>query len=185
MSLTETGQQFRPQVPPVAVPQAPRQNGLITVGGVRALTGCGYDEIFTRVDGSDLILKPLVWVFDFASTWPENEKRDLRFWRAEVEALPDAGLENGGRHAVTGHWEIEWVVARILPPARTTYPAGDVVKLFCLNRSTLKKLRPQMAGQLATGGSTYTRAGLAAFLTARWLGYVSKRCLRTATEKKD
>jgi len=167
MSLTETGQQFRPQVPAM---QSPRQNGLITVGGVRALTGCRYEEVFTRVDGTDLILKPLVWVFDFASTWPQNEKRDLRFWRHEID--------NPG---TTGHLEIDWVVARILPPARTMYPAGEVVELFCLNRSTLKELRPHMAGQLITGGSTYARAGLATFLTNRWLGYVSKRCLRSAT----
>lgn len=166
MSLTETGQQFRPQV---AAPPAPRQNGLITVGGVRALTGCGYEEIFTRVDGGDLLLKPLVWVFDFSAAWPDNTKRDLRFWRAEVESLRDAGK------SATGHLEIQWVVERILPLRRTSYPAGEVVELFCLNRSTLKELRPQLAGELATGGSTYTRAGLAAFLTTRWLGYVSKR----------
>ena len=48
MSITQTGQTF-----------TPRSNGLITVGGVRALTGCGYDEIFTRVDGSAAANKAL------------------------------------------------------------------------------------------------------------------------------
>ena len=158
MSMTETGLAARPTV---ALTPSVRTHGLITVGGMRALTGCGYDEIFARVDGGDLVLKPLVWVFDFASTWPANDKRDLRLWRTEVlgehPAVPVtlAGLAR--------------VLEMILPTRRTTFPAGEVLELFCLTRPALKALRPHMAGVLVTGGSSYSRAGLAEFLTTRWL----------------
>ena len=141
-----------------------RPHGLITVGGVRALTGCGYDEIFARVDGGNLFLKPLVWVFDFASTWPANEKRDLRLWRSEV--LADGPLAHPETPA-----GLDAVIAQILPARRTTFPAGEVLELFCLTRPALKALRPHMAGVLVTGGSSYSRAGLAGFLTRRWLNH--------------
>ena len=158
MSLTETAQTFRLN-----------PHSLVKVEAVRALTGEGYDAIFERVDGGSLLQKPLVWVFDFSSTWPDGKLRDLRFWRAELESAP-------GKY---GHYELAWVIAKILPEKRTNFQAGEVDQLFMLTRPGRKALRTALGGTLAERTSFYPRADLVRFLEARWLKAVYTRMAKT------
>lgn len=126
-------------------------------------------QVFDLVDGGTLLEKGITWVFNLAND-PDGDRRDLRFWRPEV-------LAHGHRDIIGKYadWPIERVLAKILPEKRVNFHAGEVDKLFQIRPRTRIDLHGELAGALDGGRNFYSRAALAAFLTRRWLGAVSKR----------
>lgn len=130
---------------------------LVTTSAVQGFSGLQYDQVRELVDGGDFFHRGFEWVWNFA-TEPDGE-RDLRFWAREVFA-PETCRELG----------LGDVLAIILPPTRKTFQAGEVMRMFTLNRTSLMRLRGQLGGRLETSGSFYTRDSLEHFLRTRWIG---------------
>jgi hypothetical protein len=119
-------------------------------------------EMFDLAVGGTLIEKGLTWVFNLAND-PNGDRRDLRFWRPEVLAHS----QNGSKYSA---WEIERVLAKILPVSRVNFHAGEVDKLFQIRPRTRIDLHDEIAGSLKSGRHQYHRDDLAAFLIRRWVG---------------
>jgi hypothetical protein len=139
---------------------------LIQVPTVRDITGLRRDEIFDRVDGKSLLHRGFVWVWDMSSTFPGNITRDLRFWRAEVEA---SDIEA----ASLARLELAAVVDQILPASRSNFHSGELIQMFAISRPGLQRLRDELNGNLlGARNALFSRKNVAACLTRRWVGVV-------------
>jgi hypothetical protein len=115
-------------------------------------------------DGGTTLNQALAWVFDFSRSG-HRQRRDLRFWRPELEA-------RGSGDAVKNHqfsqWELDAVIKRILPETRQNYRAWDVSDLFQIRHNT--RIRLFGGGGKIGSRNSYSRQALAEFLRKRWLG---------------
>lgn len=127
----------------------------------------GVRVIERMVDGGDLVVRGLVWVFDFANDLDGGTRRELRFWRPELLARANADSTKQHKYA---NWELDWVIAQILPGRRKTFQAGEVDQLFQIRHNTRLAFGAELNGNLRNGANTYERDNLAAFLKRRWLG---------------
>jgi hypothetical protein len=130
--------------------------------------------LFEMADGGTLIERALQWVFDFSNGDAcriGQHRRDLRFWRPEIlaRASKDVSLHNKYRG-----WQLDWVLARILPPKRLNFHAGEVDQLFQLRPRTRIDFGEELNGKIAGGRNFYTRDVLVKFLTGRWIGTQSR-----------
>lgn len=141
---------------------------LIKIDGVAERLGRGVRAVEAMVDGGDLVDGGLVWVFDLAKT---DTRRELRFWLREVEAR----ASDRGQFHKLANWELDWVLAQILPPSKKFFQAGEVDHLFQIRHNTRLEFGAELNGNLTNGANTYARANLVAFLTRRWLGAVYDR----------
>jgi hypothetical protein len=73
------------------------------------------------------------------------------------------------------NYEMEWVINKILPPARKSFHAGELDQLFQLRPRTRIDLHAEICGTLLSGRNSYARAVIADFLRRRWLGAVCSR----------
>jgi len=135
---------------------------LVKVDVAAADLGWPARKVFAAADGGDLVTRGLAWVFDF-SNGAEHARRELRFWRPEL--LAHAKFDYPFRN-----WELDWVIAKILPRTRTNFHAGEVDQLFQIRHNTRLELDAELNGDKRNGANTYSRTNLAAFLTRRWLG---------------
>src|ERR1019366_4865842 len=121
--------------------------------------------LFELAEGGTLIEHGLQWVFDLSNG--ATERRDLRFGRPEllVRASDDAALHNKYRG-----WQLEWVLARILPVRRINFHAGEVDRLFQLRPRTRIDFGAELNGEMKGGRNFYARPVLVEFLNNRWLG---------------
>jgi hypothetical protein len=127
----------------------------------------GVRVIERMVDGGDLVTRGLVWVFDLANDHYSSSRRELRFWRTEL--LARASKDSTKQHKY-GNWELDWVIAQILPTRRKTFQAGEVDQLFQIRHNTRLAFGAELNGNLRNGANTYDRENLASFLRRRWLG---------------
>jgi hypothetical protein len=140
---------------------------LVKIDVAAADLGVSIRTIEKMVDGGDLTLAALVWVFDFANVPGEN-RRDLRFWRPELAA------HAAGNPRRFGGYELAWVIKSILPERRANFHAGEFDQLF-QSRHCTRRAFPDLAGRMQDRRNFYARAELVDFLTRRWLGAVFNR----------
>lgn len=121
-------------------------------------------EILRMVDGGDLVLPGLVFVFNVARD-PASRDRELRFWREELLAVDFAARQNPCARV-----PFDKALRRILPERITNFHAGQVDELFQLRPRTRIDLHGELRAAGANGGRHfYARTDLAAFLQRRWL----------------
>jgi hypothetical protein len=122
-------------------------------------------SLFDMADGGTLMERGLQWVFDFSNG--NTDRRDLRFWRPEVlvRASKDVALHNK-----YNGWQLDYVLARILPVRRINFHAGEVDRLFQLRPRTRIDFGAELNGEMKGGRNFYARPVLEQFLRARWLG---------------
>ena len=142
---------------------------LVKLDVAAASLGWSAAKLFDLTDGGTLLEKGFAWVFNLAND-PADGRRDLRFWFPEILARADADTSRHGKYS---NWEIDWVVAKILPAKRRNFHAGEVDQIFQIRHNTRRALLDS-AG-MSEGRNFYSRAMLAEFLTARWLGAVWSR----------
>jgi hypothetical protein len=137
---------------------------LVKVDVASADLGKTAKEIIELADGGSLLEPALVWVFDL-STSRSKSRRELRFWRVELDARA-----NGKAETVRG-LEVDAVVNRILPEGRTKLFAGELDLLWQLRpRSRLDLDRQFARRRKLYHKKTYPRWILLEFLKRRWLG---------------
>ena len=127
----------------------------------------GIRRVEAMVDGGDLVTRGLVWVFDLANDHIAGSRRELRFWRAELLARASKDSTKQFKYS---NWELDWVVAQVLPTRRKTFQAGEVDQLFQIRHNTRLAFGAELNGNKLNGANTYQRENLAAFLRRRWLG---------------
>ncbi len=150
---------------------------LVKIDVAAADLGRSVTQIFELVDGGTLLETGLVWVFNLAND-ASTTRRDLRFWREEL--LARAAQRAGGSHpGKYGHWELDWVIARILPVKRTQFHAGEVDQLFQIRPRTRIDFGAELNGEMKDGRNFYARPVLAEFLKRRWLGALYQRSSTT------
>jgi hypothetical protein len=154
------------------------QPALVKIDVVAATLGVGVRRIEALVDGDDVFERGLLWVFDLANDRSAATRRELRFWWRESQQRLVADVSKQHKYA---NWELDWVIAQILPVRRKFFQAGEVDQLFQIRHNTRIEFGRELNGNLQNGANTYERANLATFLARRWLGAVS---LRTATGEK-
>ena len=140
---------------------------LVKIDVAAADLNVGVRNIERMVDGGDLVMRGLVWVFDFANDPATSTRRELRLWRTELLARASADHTKQHRY---GNWELDWVISKILPKGRKYFQAGEVDQLFQIRHNTRLEFGAQLNGNLKNGANTYDRANLVAFLKRRWLG---------------
>lgn len=154
---------------------------LVKIDVAAATLGWSAGKLFDLVDGGTLLEKGFVWVFNLAND-PHGDRRDLRFWMPEIQARC---VPHGRSY---GHWEIEHVIAKVLPKNRTNFHAGEVDQLFQIRHRTRIDLHGELFGTATpTAKGTpnfYPRTVLAAFLKRRWLGALYER-RRLSTERAN
>ena len=140
------------------------QNGLhlrsvlVKCDVVMSVLGLRPDEVYDRVDGGDLLHPGFVWVWDLAVS--RKRKRDLRFFAREVIA-PET----------TAGLELSAVLDIVLPPKRTVYHSGDLLRMFQIRRPTLADLRDELKGRmLGTRNCVFPAVAVRDFLSRRWQG---------------
>lgn len=150
---------------------------LVKIDVAAATLGWSAAKLFDLVEGpgrsGDLIEKSFVWVFNLANN-PAGERRDLRFWMPELTAR---SVSTSGRTKFDGY-QIDWVIARVLPEKRVNFHAGEVDQLFQIRPRTRIDLHEELTG--ARSGERgarnfYSRVELAEFLKRRWLGALYSR----------
>lgn len=142
-------------------PSKPRIGiGLIHLKGAAFLRGEQVRVIRRLVDGGSRLgrhdprERGFEWVWNFAVNLRAKESC-LRLWSQEV-------MQPQSTFGLT----LPSVIDRLLPPARTNFPVGEVCKIFLISYDHLRKLKK--AKQLPAGGLT-TRAALEKFLIQRLL----------------
>ena len=147
------------------------QASLVKIDVAAADLGKSVAMIFDLVEGSYLLEPGLVWVFNLANN-AAGARRDLRFWRPELTARAQGA---GQSPTAYGRYEIDWVIARILPEKRSQFHAGEVDQLFQIRPRTRIDFGAELNGELKEGRNFYARPVLAQFLKRRWLGAISAR----------
>ena len=142
---------------------------LVKIDVAAARLGWSADKLFDLVDGGTLLEKGFAWVWNLANAL-DGERRDLRFWWPEIEARAQARNQTK-----FSYYELPWVIAKILPPRRVNFHAGEIDQMFQIRPRTRIDLHAELAGRLEGGRNFYSRAALARFLERRWLGSVSSR----------
>lgn len=154
---------------------------LVKIDVASADLGLTVRRIEQMAEGIDLRSGALVWVFDFAVDGKGGARRDPRFWRPELLA---AAGEDGAQQKKFVGYELEWVIAKILPVKRSKFYAGEVDQLFQTRPCT--RLRyGDMPGELSSGRHVYARATLVDFLRRRWMGAVYQREKEEGKRQKD
>ena len=131
---------------------------LVKIDVAVMVTGKPVSALFDMADGAALVDGSLSWVFDLANG-DKDERRDLRFWLPELEALGETDMSG---------LKLDQVVGKILPSNRTNFHAGEVDLLFQVRHNTRRELLDS-AGMNA-GRNFYSRGTLVEFLKARWIG---------------
>lgn len=126
----------------------------------------GVPSIQKMVDGGDLLLPGLVWVFNVARDLNSRD-RELRFCRLELQGVSF----NPPRNPYARH-KLGEMIALILPEGINNFQAGQVDDLFQLRPRTRIDLHEEICGKLISGRNSYSRTVLASFLRRRWLGRV-------------
>ena len=133
---------------------------LIDVNGAAFLHGSNVRVIRKLVDGGTLLgrrdphERGFEWVWNFAVN-PYGKQSCLRLWSQEVmQPESTAGLT------------LPLVINRLISPARTSFPVGEVCKIFLLSYDHLRRLKKSR--QLPPKNST-PRVALEKFLTQRLL----------------
>ena len=147
---------------------------LVKIDVAAAHLGWSAAKLFDLVDGGTLLEKGFAWVFNLAND-AHGERRDLRFWWPEIEARAKVRAGLSGSSGKLASYEIEWVIARILPEKRVNFHAGELDQIFQIRPRTRIDLHAELCGTLNGGRNFYPRPALAAFLQRRWLGAVSAR----------
>jgi hypothetical protein len=137
-------------------------NGLIKIDVAAHLLNKPVATLFDMAEGASLTERALRWVFDLSSG---EIRRDLRFWTDEVNARASADASKHLKHC---GWELDWVLAKLLPETRQNFHAGEVDQLLQIRPRTRIDLL-ESAGVVA-GRNFYDRAMLVKFLTSRWIG---------------
>jgi len=146
---------------------------LVKIDVAAADLGKSVNTLFEMAEGGTLIERGLLWVFDFSNG--DTDRRDLRFWRPEILVCANKDV---ALHTKFRGWELDWVLARILPVKRTNFHAGEVNQLFQLRPRTRIDFGEELNGKMKGGCNFYSRAVLVKFLTARWLGTGGARLRR-------
>ena len=141
-------------------------NGLIKIDVAAALFGNrkSVSQLFEMAEGGSLTEKALLWVFDLSNG---EVRRDLRFWAPEIEARVSA---DASKHNKYCGWELDWVIAKIVPVTINEYRAGQVDLMFQIRPRTRIDFGEELNGNKRNGANTYQRENLVKFLTTRWLG---------------
>ena len=126
-------------------------------------------QVFDLVIGGTLLEPGLTWVFNLAND-PADSRRDLRFWRPELQQRRTGSGPQVGADDVS-LLPLEEVLARILPVTRTNFAGGEVDQLFQIRPRTRIDFGTQLAGQMRGTGRFYSRAALAEFLRRRHIGH--------------
>ncbi len=150
---------------------------LVKIDVAAATLGWHVGKLFDLADGGTLLDKPFMWVFNLANN-AEGERRDLRWWLPEVMARASA---DPSKHDKYCGWELDWVLAQVLPPRIKNFQAGAVDQLFQIRPRTRIDLHHELAGVKGSSGHSYERAALAAFLSRRWLASQTISPQRTAS----
>lgn len=154
---------------------------LVKIDVAAASLGWSAAKLFDLVDGGTLLEKGFAWVFNLAND-PTGDRRDLRFWFPEVQARANADTSGHGKFS---NYEIDWVIAKVLPEKRQHFQAGEVDQLFQIRPRTRIDLHVELNGNLWNGAHTYRRDNLAAFLRRRWLGAVCDRKTESGKQKVE
>ena len=126
-------------------------------------------QVFDLVIGGTLLEPGLTWVFNLAND-PADSRRDLRFWRPELQQRRTGSGPQVGADDVS-LLPLEEVLARILPVTRTNFAAGEVDQMFQIRPRTRIDFGMELAGQMRGTGRFYSRAALAEFLRRRHIGH--------------
>lgn len=137
---------------------------LVKVDVAVADTGRSVHALFAMADGGSRAHEALHWVFDFSKPGA-GQRRELRFWRPEIEARGNGDLRRSREY---GAWDFDTMIRRILPETHPAYPACAVSELFQIRHNTRVTLLG-VAGEVGRR-ATYPRAALVNFLRRRWLG---------------
>lgn len=127
--------------------------------------------LFEMADGASLLDTALIWVFDLSNDLESQNsrggahRRELRFWEPELQARASADVS---KHRKYCGWELDWVIAKILPEKRMTFHAGEVDQLFQIRPRTRIDFA-ELNGDMKAGRNFYPRADLAEFLKRRWI----------------
>jgi hypothetical protein len=138
---------------------------LVKIDVAHHITGMSVRQLFEMADGGTLLHKALLWVFDF-SNGEQEQRRELRFWRPELEARAE---EDPRRHHKFAGYELDWVLNRILPPKIENFQAGLVDDLFQIRPRTRIDFGAELNGEMTRGRNFYAREVLVAFLAGRHL----------------
>src|SRR5579859_7436461 len=130
---------------------------LVKVDVASADLGKTAKEILEMTDGGNLLDPGLVWVFDLSQR-TNTGRRDLRFWRVEIQARADGKLE-----ALRG-LELDVVVDRILPANRDRLQAGELDLLWQLRPCRRFNLNRHLKQPRRCLQRIYLRTELTAFL---------------------
>lgn len=121
------------------------------------------DHVYDLVDGGRQGEPGLLWVWNVA-TDINGQIRSLRFWHPELKARASGAGEAFQK------MQLAEVIARIIPPGRRFFQAGELDQMFQIRRPTRIGLQRQLNGRRGSAGYEYPRATVAAFLETRWLG---------------
>jgi hypothetical protein len=139
-------------------------NALVKIDSAALDLRVPVSRVEDLVDGGAAGESGLLWVFNVATN-PRGKIRALRFFRPELLARA-----SDKAHEVN-QLTLDQVIAQILPPARSRFPAGEVDQLFQVRRPTRIALADELPGKLDGGRNVYQRAALADFLNRRWVGH--------------
>jgi hypothetical protein len=137
---------------------------LVKVDVAVADTGRSVHTLYGMADGGTNTNEGLRWVFDFSKPGA-GQRRDLRFWRPEVEARGNGDVRRSQEYRA---WDFEAGIRRILPETHPAYRACEVSDLFQIRGNTRINLLG-VVGQVGHRAS-YARRTLVDFLRQRWLG---------------
>lgn len=127
-------------------------NFLGNISVVRSAHAITAEKVFNLVDNGSLL-----WVFDFASGG--SSRRELRFWVHEI-----------GNPKQAASLTLEGVIDSILPPARISFGATEMRRLFSLGRASGWRLAKRLGKRNSAGHWRVQRAALVNFLRQRWIG---------------
>jgi hypothetical protein len=137
-------------------------------------TGRSVHQLYAMADGGTKTSEGLRWVFDFSKPCA-RQRRDLRFWRPEVEARGNGDVCRSQEYRA---WDFDAVIRRILPETHLTFRAFDVSELFQIRNNT--RLNLLGGGRQVGRRASYPRRALVDFLRQRWLGHLRDKPVRKA-----
>jgi hypothetical protein len=143
-----------------AKPEIRMKPKLVKIDVVLAMLGQSARKVYALADGGTINEPGFLGVFNLAAN-PKARCRDLRFWFVEVENRAI------GNPTIFAGFNLDQVLAEILPPRRANFRAGEVSELFQIRQNTRIDL---LIGHKTPAGFVYTRDELADFLKSRWIG---------------
>jgi hypothetical protein len=139
------------------------KHALVKIDVAAVDLGLGVRRITQMVDGGSSNEKGLVWVFNLAND-SSARCRELRFWRPELHAHMQGDADK------YSPWEINQIIASILPETREKFNPGEVDQLFQIRPNSRIAYGAELNGKKVAGRNSYQRTTLAEFLKRRWLG---------------